>query len=1059
MKILTLLLMLLFITAAHSQNTWTNGNATGVWSDDGNWSNGAIPDGFEAVIFDGTSTDDCFIDIDPGMTGVGFSMLSTYTGTVTVSDGVTFESGVMIVQGGRFVMGDGTFSSAGINMNGSSVTREFDGTNASQITISGNLNIGTSLSTFRATANTTNGTTLTGTFAGTGTFVNNSGKFRFSASSTRTVLNGLTFYQLELFNSISGVVQFTFGTSVGVTNLLIISGNSSASNISFGTGTINLSGNLDVSSFSSTTAGGTLSGTINFTGTGVQSITGTSTAGAAKLPNITINKSGGSLSLGTDNISIAGNFTYTAGTVNANTSTVYFFGTKNINSSGVIFNNATIGHTSLAASSTLTSAMYVAGNLNIASGSTLTTNSMGLTMEGDVTNLGTFTPGTSTITLSGSNSQAIDLRNSSTVTIHTLIINKGTGTTANINDTIIISDLLTSTAGTLNANNRVQLQSNVSKTAQVGPVTGTLSGNFIIQRFIGSSTTPKWRFIAAPISSVSNASVRNNWQSGMFITGAGTGTGPVGLQNYNSNGFDWTLSNSSSMYTYIENQATDFNSRWTTMGNPVTTSLSAGTGYRAYVRGDRSASGRLDGTVTTQNAVTLNVTGNLVTGNQTLNTTCSNGCTLNDGWNLLGNPFAATFDWQSVTRNNVDATIYVYNPLLNLYCTFTSGGSGTNGGSRYISSGQGFFVKCNSTGGGSIVIEEADKSPSNANDMYKTSSTANELRVFLNNATNTVKDEMLTGFHPSASRLYDGETDAYKMGGGFGSISSTTAQLNTLLAVNKINPSQDFSTDTVIVKVNLNGNSQTYSLNFSGVSSFEEGTNIYLHDNFLNTTVDVATTPVYTFSTVADTNSYGKRFQLLFGHLPPLPASYKSFDAEPEGNHVDVTWITSEEYELDGFDIERSTDGVAFTKIGHVTATGNTSTETSYSFTDGLPLEGANYYRLKHIGKNGNSNYSTIVLVDFTIPTGLKEAAAKIKVSAYPVPATDELNVNFTEAIKGDVKVSVWDPFGSPISSHIATVGSANTLKQDISTLESGVYFMQIKTGNSINIQVKFIKD
>lgn len=1058
MKIITFILLTLFITAAYSQNTWTNGNGTGVWSDDLNWSTGAIPDGFEAVIFDGaSSTDDCIIDIDPGMTGVAFSMLSTYTGTVTVADGVTFECGVMTLQGGTFVMGDGTFSSAGFNMGSTSTTREFNGTNASQISIVGNLNSGNSFSTFRSAANTSGGTTITGTYSGTGTFVHNSGKFRFSASGTRTIPNGVTFYQLELFNSISGTVQFTFGTTVSVTNKLIISGSSSASNISFATGTINLSGDLDVSSFSSTNPGTTLTGTISFTGSAVQSITGNASAGMAKLPNIIINKTGGSLSLGTDHISIAGNFTYTAGTVNAGTSTVSFFGTKNINSNGVTFNNITIGHSSTGATSTLTSAMYTAGALTITSGDTLISNNLGMTLEGDVTNAGTFTTGTSAITLAGANNQSLDFRGSANITLNTLVVNKSGGT-ATVSDTIIISDLLTSTAGTLNANNRIKLQSTSSKTAQVGPVSGTLSGNFIVQRFISSSTTPKWRFLAAPVTSGSSASIRSNWQSNMFITGSGTGTGPVSLANYNSNGFDWTLSASASMYTYIENQGTDFNGRWTTIGNPTSTNLAAGTGYRTYVRGDRSTANRLDGTESTQNAVTLSVTGNLVTGDQTLNTTCSNGCTLNDGWNLLGNPFAATIDWQAVARTNIDATVYVYNPSLNLYCTFTSGGSGTNGGTRYISSGQGFFVKCNSSSGGSVVIEEADKSTSNANDMYKTSSTANELRILLNNAANTVKDEILIGVHPSASKGYDGETDAYKMGTGIGTISSTTPELGTLLAVNKINLPADFSVDTVIVKVNLNGNGQTYSLNFSGVSSFDAGTSIHLYDKFLNTTVDLASSPIYTFTTSADTNSYGKRFMLLMGYNAPLPVTYTTLMALNNRDNIDLHWTTGSEYKLDGFDVERSSDGVSFTKLGYVKASGTTTNDANYNYIDESPVNGTNYYRLKQISSNGNTGYSVILAVDFAT-TGIHEVAAKRRIYAYPVPATSQLTLNMSEAVKGDVKISIVDPFGSLVSSRILPSGSGNELRMDVSALQSGVYFAQLKDADGTATQVKFIKD
>ncbi|MEZ5148769.1 MAG: LamG domain-containing protein [Bacteroidales bacterium] len=73
------------------------------------------------------------------------------------------------------------------------------------------------------------------------------------------------------------------------------------------------------------------------------------------------------------------------------------------------------------------------------------------------------------------------------------------------------------------------------------------------------------------------------------------------------------------------------------------------------------------------------------------------------GWNLAGNPFLSSIDWEASggwTKTGIDATTYVYNGSGN-WATYTSGtGFSTNGGSRYIPPAQGFFVKVTDPGSG-----------------------------------------------------------------------------------------------------------------------------------------------------------------------------------------------------------------------------------------------------------------------------------------------------------------------------------------------------------------------
>jgi len=96
---------------------WTNGNGTGLWSDDGNWSTGTKPASDEAALFRSTCTDNCQLDADVTIASITFT--SGYTGvfdftthTLAVSDASDFRAGgdVRPSNGALTVGGTGTYT-------------------------------------------------------------------------------------------------------------------------------------------------------------------------------------------------------------------------------------------------------------------------------------------------------------------------------------------------------------------------------------------------------------------------------------------------------------------------------------------------------------------------------------------------------------------------------------------------------------------------------------------------------------------------------------------------------------------------------------------------------------------------------------------------------------------------------------------------------------------------------------------------------------------------------------------------------------------------------------
>lgn len=93
-----------------------------------------------------------------------------------------------------------------------------------------------------------------------------------------------------------------------------------------------------------------------------------------------------------------------------------------------------------------------------------------------------------------------------------------------------------------------------------------------------------------------------------------------------------------------------------------------------------------------------------------------------------------------------------------------------------------------------------------------------------------------------------------------------------------------------------------------------------------------------------------------------LPVNLLSFDGKLENSTTLLEWKTSAENNSSHFDVEKSTDGTNYIKIGKVTAAGNSNSERKYSFRD-LKLSATNYYRLKMNDKDGKSKNSQVVII------------------------------------------------------------------------------------------------
>lgn len=166
-----------------------------------------------------------------------------------------------------------------------------------------------------------------------------------------------------------------------------------------------------------------------------------------------------------------------------------------------------------------------------------------------------------------------------------------------------------------------------------------------------------------------------------------------------------------------------------------------------------------------------------------------------------------------------------------------------------------------------------------------------------------------------------------------------------------------------------------------------------------------------------------------------LPVELTAFDAKiTKTGKTHLNWATASEHNNEGFEIEKSTDGTRFEKIGFVAGAGNSSEKKEYAFEDASAFERSVqvvYYRLRQVDYNGAYEYSKIISV--------KNTTGNTNVKIYPTTTSGLLTVE-AEGASVDV-VTVVNQVGQVV----LTAQKVNSV--DMSALPAGLYLVQVQAG------------
>ena len=454
---------------------------------------------------------------------------------------------------------------------------------------------------------------------------------------------------------------------------------------------------------------------------------------------------------------------------------------------------------------------------NVTINSVMITDACALTMSGSPTlslvgsfsNGGTYTRATETVDCVGSSAQTLTNNTETTVAMYNLSCNNAAGVST-ASGPFSVSNMLTVSSGTFSTTDALfTLESNASSTAIIPEVTGTgFSGtSFRIERFL-SDRDAYWGAMASPMASMTI----NDWDDDIFISGIGGNNGNAlgvyanSVKRYNESGS-----------AYVNLTATS-------------DALTSAVGYEVF----------LGNSLTRLNATTVDSDGTPNSGDEVATVTITGTDVNAQGWNLLGNPYAAHLIWDSVhtAGTNINSSFYVPD---------TSGNYSAFGNGNTIPPHQGFWVFCNPAGSSpSLTFKERWKSNTTSSSFFKTrQKMENEFVLKLSSDHNRFFCETSVGFDEQATTDFESLDLPFKVSPVVEApMLNTSSGEGRWLLANTLNPEVDHHVVSMNLRVPEPG---MYHLSNRGADLVDDYDCIILEDPANGTFVDLREQEDYHF--------------------------------------------------------------------------------------------------------------------------------------------------------------------------------------------------------------------
>lgn len=189
-------------------------------------------------------------------------------------------------------------------------------------------------------------------------------------------------------------------------------------------------------------------------------------------------------------------------------------------------------------------------------------------------------------------------------------------------------------------------------------------------------------------------------------------------------------------------------------------------------------------------------------------------------------------------------------------------------------------------------------------------------------------------------------------------------------------------------------------------------------------------------------NTGSNRVTFAMRTLSILPVSLQAFTAVEKNKAVNLNWNIYTGGDPDIFEVERSADGKTFSAIQTVSGISN---QNIYSYTDKLPANGLNYYRLKITDLTGVITYSKIISVNVV-------ASNQQSVSIFPTVVTSNYFSVAMGKTVSKAEIIIADLSGRIVKKQpIVNITAGSAIKVAIDNIQGkGIYLVSIKTNDML---------
>jgi hypothetical protein len=190
-------------------------------------------------------------------------------------------------------------------------------------------------------------------------------------------------------------------------------------------------------------------------------------------------------------------------------------------------------------------------------------------------------------------------------------------------------------------------------------------------------------------------------------------------------------------------------------------------------------------------------------------------------------------------------------------------------------------------------------------------------------------------------------------------------------------------------------------------------------------------------------------FSIGHGFANILPIRLLNFTGILHNKQAWLQWTVADNEEVQTFDIEHSTDGQTYNKVGQV----NKGNNPAYQYLhDGL-VPGNNYYRLQMNGKDGTRLTSKVVVVPYGRPmTSI--------VSLNPTLVKDMTQLTVVSARAQSVEIRIMDMRGRLIRTERAQLQLGNNIiPVYVRGLSNAMYMLLVATDDGAQATYKILKE